>query len=96
MSLLSTADIQKIAQLSGLYLTEAELEKYQGEFEEILGYVRQLDDVDVTGLEPTYQVTGLKNITRPDQIIDYGLSRQQLLANAHRQRDGSIEVPKVL
>ncbi len=96
MSLLSTSDVQKIATLSGLVLTDDQLVHYKSQFEEILQYVKQLDDVDVTGLEPTYQVTGLSNITRVDEVIDYGVSQAELLKNAPDQQDGSIKVRRVL
>ncbi|MFS8120581.1 MAG: Asp-tRNA(Asn)/Glu-tRNA(Gln) amidotransferase subunit GatC [Microcoleus sp.] len=94
--MLSTSDVQKIATLSGLVLTDDQLTHYQSQFEEILQYVKQLDDVDVTGLEPTYQVTGLANVTRTDEVIDYGVSQAELLKNAPDQQDGSIKVRRVL
>lgn len=96
MSHISLDDVKKVAMLSGLTLSEHDLQKFQKQFEEILGYVEQLNRVDVSGLEPTYQVTGLTNIKRPDEIIDYGVSQADLLKNAPRHRDGSIEVEKVL
>lgn len=96
MSNISVETIKKIAALSGLALDEADLEKFRAQFEEILTYVEQLNDVDTTGLEPSYQVTGLSNVTRPDEIIDYGVGREALLSNAPTQKDGSILVRKVL
>jgi len=96
MSSISVETIKKIAALSGLALDEVDLEKFRGQFEEILTYVEQLDDVDTTGLEPSYQVTGLKNVTRSDEIIDYGVSQEALLSNAPDKQDGMIRVRKVL
>lgn len=96
MSQISLETIKKIAALSGLALNEADLEKFRVQFEEILGYVEQLNDVDTSGLAPSYQVTGLTNVMRADEIIDYGVSQDKLLSNAPSQRDGSIEVRKVL
>ena len=96
MSSISVETIKKIAALSGLALDEVDLEKFRGQFEEILSYVEQLNDVETDGLEPSYQVTGLKNVTRPDEIIDYGVSQEALLANAPDKHDGMIRVRKVL
>jgi Asp-tRNA(Asn)/Glu-tRNA(Gln) amidotransferase C subunit len=52
--------------------------------------------LDTTGVEPTYQVTGLANVDRVDEVIDYGISQQALLQNAPRTQDNQIKVPKVL
>lgn len=69
---LSKEDILKLAKLSRLDLSEAEIEKFRVELSSILDYVKQLDSVDASGLEPTYQVTGLtsqdSNATREDEV----------------------------
>lgn len=96
MSTITVDDVKYVASLAKIAITDEEAAKFTGELDAILGYVRQLDAVDTTGLEPTYQVTGLKNVTRADTIIDYGTSREDLLKNAPRQKDGYVEVPKVL
>jgi aspartyl-tRNA(Asn)/glutamyl-tRNA(Gln) amidotransferase subunit C len=97
MSTITVDDVKYVASLAKIAITNEEAAKFTGELDAILGYVRQLDAVDTTGLEPTYQVTGLKNVTRPDTIVDYGnVTRDDLLKNAPRQKDGYIEVPKVL
>jgi aspartyl-tRNA(Asn)/glutamyl-tRNA(Gln) amidotransferase subunit C len=93
---ISKDDVVYVAALAKIAITDEEATRFTKELDAILGYVRQLDEVDTTGLEPTYQVTGLKNVTRPDELIDYGATREALLKNSPRQRDGFIEVPKVL
>ena len=96
MSKITVSDVQKIAQLSGLKLSDEELELYREQFEAILGFVEQLDSLDTTGVEPTYQVTGLKNVTRKDEIIDYGVSTEELLKNAPETENNQIKVRRVL
>lgn len=96
MSVISVDDVNYVASLAKIAITPEEAKRLTKELDSILGYVKQLDAVDVTGLAPTYQVTGLKNITRPDEVIDYGTTQKDLLKNAPRSRDGAIEVPKVL
>lgn len=96
MSKLSIEDVKKNARLSGLSISDEEAKRYQQEFQAILEYVEQLDAVDTSGLEPTYQVTGLSNVTRDDEVIDYGLSRAQLLENAPEHQDGALKVERVL
>lgn len=96
MTTISTDDVKYVAALAKVAITDDEATKFTKELDAILGYVQQLDAVDTTGLQPTYQVTGLTNVTRPDEIIDYRTTRGDLLKNAARTRDGYIEVPKVL
>lgn len=95
MSHISIDDVKKLAQLSAISISDEDAEHLRGQLETILGYVEQLESVDTSGIEPTYQVTGLENVTRKDELIDYGLSREELLENAPAQRDGQIEVPRV-
>ena len=61
-------EVKKLAKLSHLKLSEQEAEKYQAELNAILGYVEQLQSADIEGLEPTYQVSGNKNVVREDVV----------------------------
>lgn len=96
MSTISIADVQKLAQLSALTITDDQARTMTDELNEILGYVEQLNEVNTDGVEPTYQVNGLENITRPDEIKDMGVTHENLLKNAPEQHEGSIKVPRVL
>lgn len=96
MSKLSREDVLNLAALSKLRLSEPEIEKLQTELSEILNYVETLDEVSVEGLQPTYQVTGLKNITRQDETKDYGYSPKDLLLNAPAIENGQFKVKRVL
>lgn len=96
MSKISISDVKKIAKLSGLNLSDDEAELYRTQFETILGYIEQLNDLDIAGIEPTYQVTGLKNVTRADEVINYGVSTEELLKNAPETEANQIKVRRVL
>lgn len=96
MAKLSRDDVLKLARLSRLRLTEEEIDQFQGEISEILGYVEQLSEVDTSGLEPTSQVTGLTNVMRKDEIIDYGTSPKELLKNAPATEKSQFKVKRVL
>lgn len=96
MSKLSRDDVLKLANLSRLKLTEEEIEKYRTELSSILEYVQMLNAVDVTGLEPTYQVTGLKNVMRVDEIKAYQAKPKELLENAPSVQDNQFKVRRVL
>ncbi len=96
MSKLSRDDVLKLAALSKLRLSDEEIESLRGELSEILEYVEVLNKVDTDGLEPTYQVTGLKNVTRPDETRDYGYRTADLLKNAPAVQDNQFKVRRVL
>jgi aspartyl-tRNA(Asn)/glutamyl-tRNA(Gln) amidotransferase subunit C len=96
MAKLSRDDVLKLARLSRLHLTDEEIAQFTDEISAILGYVEQLQKVDLKGVEPTYQVTGLKNVMRPDEIKDYGVSPEELLKNAPATEKGHIKVKRML
>ena len=68
MSKLSREHVLKLAALSRLKLTDEEIDRFQEELSAILDYVERLQAVDVSGLKPTYQVSGLENVMRPDKV----------------------------
>lgn len=63
---LSKQDVEHIALLARLGLSEAEKEKFASQLSSILEYVEQLKEVKTDGVSPTAQVTGLENVMRPD------------------------------
>ncbi len=96
MSSITIEDVKKLAKLSALTISDTEADALRSQLEEILGFVSKLSEVDTTGVEPTYQVTGLSNVWRKDEVVDYGLGRDALLKNAPDQQDGQIKVKRVL
>lgn len=96
MNKLSRDTILKLAKLSRLKLTDEEIERFSVELSEILSYVQMLDKVDTENWEPTYQVTGLKNITRPDEVREYQASPKALLKNAPATEASQFKVQRVL
>lgn len=96
MTKLTRDDVLKLARLSRLHLTDEEIAQFQEEISAILGYVEQLQKVDVTDLEPTYQVTGLKNVTRPDTVKNYGPTPDDLLKNAPATESGHFKVKRMI
>lgn len=96
MTQISRDDVQHLAQLSSLQLSDDETEALQKDIQNILKYIEQLGSLDTSGVEPTYQVTGLSNIWREDKIIDYGVDREALLTLAPDRTGDQVKVPKVL
>lgn len=96
MTTLTREDVLKLARLSRLSLTPEEVDEFLAELTEVLQYVEQLGDVDVEDLQPTTQVTGLQNVFREDQVVDYGVSHEKLLALAPKTQDGQIKVKRMI
>ena len=96
MAKLTREDVLKLAQLARLELDEAEIEKFRAEMSDILQFVEQLQNVEVDGLEPTHQITGLTNVTRKDEVHDYGYQPADLLKNVPHVKDNQIKVKRML
>ena len=96
MSTITNDDVRHLAQLSSLQMPDPEVELLRADIKKIINYINQLDELDTDGVKPTYQVTGLQNVWRDDEIIDSSVSRRQLLALAAEQSDNCVKVPKVL
>lgn len=94
---LSKSQIEHIAKLARLDLTDAELEKYGGQLSDILNYVKQLQEVDVKGVEPTAQVTGLSNVLRDDEVRDWDKDEiWSALKDAPELEERQIKVRRIL
>ena len=96
MSTITTDDVHHLAQLSSLQLSDSEVENLRADLENIINYINQLNEVDTSGVEPTYQVTGLENVWRSDEIDVGDVAPEQLLNLAAEQSDHCVKVPKVL
>jgi len=94
---LSKDEIQHIAKLARLELTDAELKKYSGQLSAVLNYIDQLKEVDVKGVEPTAQVTGLENVLREDMVRDWNKKEiEEALADAPEREERFIKVKRVI
>lgn len=91
---LTSAEVAHVARLARLSLSPEELELMRSQLSNILEYIELLQEVDVAGVEPTAQVTGLATVLRPDEVTER-LTREQALANAPERRDGMFRVRAV-
>lgn len=96
MAQITRDDVLKLASLSKIKLSDEEIDKFVVELDAIVKYVEQIDSVDIGGLDPTDQVTGLSNITRPDEVIDYEATPEALLKNAPAVEKNQIKVKRIL
>jgi aspartyl-tRNA(Asn)/glutamyl-tRNA(Gln) amidotransferase subunit C len=95
--MLSKEEIQNIATLARIGLSEKDVEKYQHDLSEILDYFKKLDEVDTEGIEPIGHITGMKNVFRTDGNVDFGdLGKAAIMKNAPEEKDGYIKVKSVL
>lgn len=96
MAKLTRDDILKLARLARIDLRPDEVDEYARELDEIIHYVEMLQSVDVDGLEPTNQVTGLTNVMRADEIVDYGYEPADMLKNVPTVENNQIKVKRVM
>jgi len=86
---------RRVAHLARIEVTEDQLETLAGELSGILGFMEQLNEVDVTGVEPMTSVTPMALKQRADVVSDGGYPKK-ILANAPDAREGFFAVPKVV
>ena len=96
MAKLSREDVLKLAQLARISLTDDEVDAFADELSAILGYVEQLSTADIRGLEPTNQVTGLTNVMRKDEVVDYGYTPTQLLDIVPKVEENMLKVKRMI
>jgi len=96
MTKISETEVKRLAALSRIGLSDAEVTKLAGELDQIVGFVEKLQTVDVSTAEPTSQVTGLKDVWREDEVKPSAISQGELLKNAPDTKDGFIKVRRVL
>ena len=96
MTQVSSDDVRHLAQLSSLGLSDDEVEILRQDLDNILGYISQLDELSVDNIEPTYQVTGLENIWRDDEVEVSEIDPHELVWLAPESMNDQVKVPKVL
>ncbi len=90
-----TATVKRVAHLARIAVTEAEAEAMRGSLNEILGFVEQLDEVDVTGVEPMTSVRPMPMRQRED-VVNEGFRPEDIIANAPESEDEFFVVPRVV
>jgi aspartyl-tRNA(Asn)/glutamyl-tRNA(Gln) amidotransferase subunit C len=90
-----TAVVKRVAHLARIHVSDAEAEGLRGELNAILGFVEQLNEVDVGGVEPMTSVLPMPMKKREDRVTDEGIA-EKVLANAPAATDAYFCVPKVV
>ncbi len=81
------AKVSKVAQLADLHLSEEEKERFSLQLSAILDYIDQLETVDTTDVDPTFNVTGLINVLQGEEVSP-SLSQEEALMNGVDTKDG--------
>ena len=88
-------DVKYVAHLARLQLSADEEKKLSAQLGHILGYIEKLNELDVTGVEPTAHAVPMVNVTRPDKIQS-SLPHDEALRNAPARANGLFMVPKIV
>lgn len=89
------ATVRRVAHLARIAVTDQEAERMTGELNAILGFVEQLSEVDVSGVEPMTSVTPMEMKKRADVVTDGGKAAD-IVANAPASDENFFLVPKVI
>lgn len=90
-------EVEKIAKLANLSISNQEVVMFADQFSDTIKVINQLNEIDTTRVPATYQVTGLSNVTRPDQVDTARvLPREVALREAELTHDGFFVVPRVI
>ncbi len=92
---IDTDTARKVAKLARIRVEEGDLPALAGALSGILGFMEQLNEVDVTGVEPMTSVTPMRLKRRADVVTD-GDMQAAILKNAPDAREGFFAVPKVV
>ena len=89
------ATVKRIGRLARIRIEENEVAGYQTEINAILGFIEQLAEIDVDGIEPMTSVTPM-NLRRRDDVISDGGYADKIVKNAPLSEDNFFMVPKVV
>ena len=92
---LDNKTVAKVASLARIKMTDADLDKYGPQLNNIIGFVEQLAEVNTDNVEPLANVVNIECKVRPDEVNDGGI-QQDVLANAPEEMEGFFVVPKVV
>lgn len=92
--MITVKDVEHVAKLARLELTETEKEKFTKQLGDVLKYVEQMNEVDTTNVKPMAHAFDIVNVMREDKVVKE-VTREELLKNAPEEEDGFFRVPKI-
>lgn len=91
----SKEEIIHMAKLASLNLSEAEIEKYTNDMQDILSFANTIENVNTEGIDESVAATENYNVFRKDEVKEFG-NRELLLQNAPSSDNGMFHLPKVI
>ncbi len=88
-------EVEHVALLARLDLSEKEKEDYTNQLNSIIGYMNKINELDTENVEPTAHVLPIFNVMREDNAKD-SLDRGEVLKNAPEKENGQFKVPKIV
>jgi aspartyl-tRNA(Asn)/glutamyl-tRNA(Gln) amidotransferase subunit C len=88
-------DVKYVAHLARISLSPEEERRFGAQLESVLGYIKQLEEIDVSHVEPTAHAFLLVNVTRPDKVLP-SMPHEEALQNAPSKVRGLFQVPKIV
>lgn len=92
---LTIKEVEHVALLARLSLSEAEKEKFASQLSTILDYADKLNLLTTDGVEPLTHILPISNVMRPDEATS-SMPREEIISNAPLAEDGQYKVPKII
>lgn len=92
--MITVKDVEHVAKLARLALTEEEKVKYTKQLGDVLKYVEQMNEIDTTNVKPMSHAFDIVNVMREDKVV-YEQTKEELMKNAPVEEDGFFRVPKI-
>jgi aspartyl-tRNA(Asn)/glutamyl-tRNA(Gln) amidotransferase subunit C len=92
---ISREQVEQVAMLARLELTEGEMDTFTGQMDAILAYVEKLNELDTAGIVPTAHAVPMENSFRPDEVRP-SIGPENALGNAPGRVEDFFRVPKVI
>ena len=92
--MISIEDVEHVAKLARLELSEEEKKLFTKQLDDILKYVEQMSEIDTANVEPMASAIPVTNVMRDDEVV-YSNTKEELMKNAPDEEDGFFKVPKI-
>ncbi len=92
--MITVKDVEHVAKLARLELTEEEKQKFTTQLGDVLKYVDQMNEVDTSNVEPMAHAIDFVNVMR-DDVVKYEETKEELMMNAPDEENGYFKVPKI-
>ena len=89
-------DVKYAAKLARIEMSEKELENFTSQLDDILKYMKKLEELDTSNVKPTSHVLDIRNVMREDKLTNESLTNEEALRMAPEKEKGFFKVPKII